>query len=125
MAESLARTVERMNRLFAESRWDEYFAGVSERALGTVVTSTGSGRATKAEFRALAARMQVVELRVWDLAIREIGDTGLALFKHVQRQTIDGVRSDWTGDATDVYVREADGVWRLASWHFNGFDEQG
>ena len=30
----------------------------------------------------------------------------------------------WTGDATDIYVREADGVWRLASWHFNAFEEK-
>jgi ketosteroid isomerase-like protein len=123
MADTLAHTIEHMNRLFAENRWDEYFAGVSERALGTVVTDEGSARSTKAEFRAFAARMHVIEFRVWDVAIRELGDAAVVLFKHVQRQTIDGVRSDWTGDATDIYVREADGVWRLASWHFNGFEE--
>lgn len=124
MAESLEQTVERMNRLFAENRWDEYFAGVSEQALGTVVNDDGSVRATKAAFRAFADHLQVIEFRLWDVQIRQVGDTGLVLFKHVQRQTIDGVRSDWTGDATDVYVREADGVWRLASWHFNGFAEK-
>ncbi len=124
MADTLAQPVERMNRLFAENRWDDYFAGVSERALGTVVTGEGSTRSTREEFRAFAACMDVIEFRVWDVAIREIGDTGVVLMKHVQRQTIGGVRSDWAGDATDIYVREADGVWRLASWHFNAFEEE-
>ncbi|MGD9763189.1 MAG: DUF4440 domain-containing protein [Candidatus Binatia bacterium] len=124
MAESLEQTVDRMNRLFAENRWEEYFRGVSDQALGTVVSDSGAVRANKQEFRAFADHLEVTEFRVWDVQIKQVGDTGWVLLKHVQRQKIDGVPSSWTGDATDVYVREADGVWRLAAWHFNGFEEK-
>ena len=118
--QSLTAAFERMRELFDQSRLDEYLANVSDRAFGVVVTEQGSQRSNRADFEAFLDSMQVLEFRVWDVHIQQIDDLGFAIFRHVQRQRIGGVESAWTGDGTEIFVRE-NGTWHLCGWHFNAF----
>ena len=115
---SLVETFEHMRHLFDQSRFDEYLSNMSDQAFGIMVTKDGAHRSGKEEFRGFLATMEALEFTVWDVDAQEVGDTGFVIFSHRQRQRIDGEESNWSGEGTEIFVRENDN-WSMCGWHFN------
>ena len=115
---SLLETFEHMRQLFDQSRFDEYLTTMSDQAFGILITKDGEHRSNKEEFRGFLASMEALEFTVWDVDATEVGDTGIVIFRHRQRQRIGGEESTWTGEGTEIFVRE-NGEWSMCGWHFN------